>query len=491
MLPFNTSQIQAVTATAAWKNTNVQTTQASNPFGQATVQVTSEDGQNIKIYTIYFQRKGNPYLLDLSYNLDGTSIPVPGFNPLTFEYFILLDIGTTATPLLEYVIEDDRCFVDTVQQTTPNGTSSFKFTTWNYDDSLTYTVNFTVKLSQEALLCSLQVDGVSVPNFNSHTFNYIWEQFEYGTEEFPVITAEACEIDATVVIEQVEVYPGVATIKVTAGETSITNTYTISFSVEPGDNNFLDAIYIDGVPLFGFDKYIYFYTRQLEHGVTQAPQVDAIAEDPRATVDKEQAPQPGDTAKIWVTALNGDVALYQVHFLPGKNNNAYLEMIYIDGKPLEGFVRYLPNYEYILPYNYTGLPWVTYEKEDPNAEAIKEDIYDTNPPQTKIFVTAEDGLMKFVYTITFLRESSVFTYNNETEINVYPNPTSDNIHFEINGLPQTGYLEIITMEGKTMGKHILQDGINTVNVEHLSKGIYFYKIFTDRTMLGTGKFVKK
>jgi hypothetical protein len=492
LLPFDHYEIPIITATAAWQGTNVVTQNPNTPFGTGSVIVTSEDGDHTQTYSIVFQRKGNPYLVDLYYTLDGEPYPIPDFDPETFEYYISLPIGTTETPTVEYFPEDNTCIITDEQPASPNGTGWVKLVTWNNDETVTYTVHFSVTLSQEALLIDLLVDGVTIVNFNSNTFHYSFPEYEYGTEPFPplAVTAVAKHPDAMVNITQIEDYPGVATVLVTAGETSFTNTYSISFSVEPGNNTFLDTIYLDGAPLMGFNKKQYFYEFQLNYEDPQVPNVVGIPEDSRSEVDTEQAQQPDDTAKIWVTALNGDVALYQVHFLPGKNNNAYLQMIYIDGKPLENFVHYLPNYTYPLPFNYTGIPWVTYEKQDPNADAVKEDL-NSNPPQTKIFVTAEDGIIKFTYTITFLRESSVVTYNNETAIEVYPNPSSDIVHFAINGLHQTGYLEIITLEGKTLGKHILQDGINAVNIEHLANGLYFYKIFTDKTMIGTGKFVKK
>jgi len=41
-----------------------------------------------------------------------------------------------------------------------------------------------------------------------------------------------------------------------------------------------------------------------------------------------------------------------------------------------------------------------------------------------------------------------------------------------------------------VGSYTLQAGNNSLNVTHLQKGIYLYKIFSDQTMLGAGKFIK-
>ena len=489
MLAYNTSQVQIVTATAAWINTGVEIDQAANPFGQATVTVTSEDGQHIKVYTLVFLRKGNPYLIDLLYNLDGVNYPVPGFNPSTLEYNILLEMATVSVPELEYILEDNRCAVVPYPQSTPNGTSQLKIITWNQDDSLTYTVNFTVELSTEAILEDLLVDGVSIEGFHSDILHYTVPPYPYGHSNFPVVTGIAHYPDAQVSEAQINAYPGTATVTVTAGDVSITRIYTVSFSVLPGNNTYLSDILIDGVSLWGFDKDEHFYTINSSFGSTYIPQVKGIAEDPTSTVEDNQAINFGDTAKIIVTALNGDVAIYYVYFPAPKSNNNYASMIYIDWEPLEGFVRYISTYEYILPYHYTGRPFIAVELEEPSA-LLGEIIWTgMNPLVAEIPVMAEDGT-PFSYFIYFERENSITNYDDETFIHVYPNPSSDIIHFEIMETNPSCNLEIYSVEGKKVGNYLLQAGKNTVRIEHLPKGIYFYKIFTEETMLGAGKFVK-
>jgi len=485
ILPYNNSQIPVVSATAAWVNTGVAINQATTPFGQASVTVTSEDGQNTQIYTIIFQRKGNPLLVALSYNLDGTSIPVPGFDPSTFVYDIALPLATVATPVLEYILDDERCAVYPTQQNEPNGTSQLKIVTWNLDDSVTYTVNFTVTLSTEALLIDLLVNGVTIDNFNSTTYHYT-KVYDYGTTELPVVSAVASQPDAQTVITQINNYPGVATVLVTAGVTTITRTYTVAFSVEAGDNTYLKEILINGAPLPEFDKNTYFYKKEVPYGMP-VPVVTATPADPRSTVEIEPEDlQYGDTVKIWVTAINGNMALYQVFFVH-QNNNPYPKMIYIDMEPLEGFSCYKTEYDYYLPVNYTGEPFPFVEMEDPNATWEKKWLH---PLQLAIIATAENGKDQITYNITFHRWNSIDSNDQDKEIRVYPNPTSDIIHFVVEDAIQKSSMEIFSMEGKKIGSYILEAGTNTVSVEHFQKGIYFYKIFTEETMLGVGKFIK-
>jgi hypothetical protein len=492
LLDYNTSQIQTVTATAAWIHTNIDITNATQIFGQATVSVTSEKGDATKTYTIIFQREGVAHLLALSYNLEGEIIPVPGFNPSTLEYNIPLEIGTTAIPTLEYLLEDNRCMVDPVQQTTPTGTSELKIVTWNHSDSLTYTVNFTVELSLEAILDDLLVDGVSIANFNVGTLHYPYPEYPYEKEGFPVVTAVAHYPDATVEITQISGYPQTATVLVTAGEPTITQTYTVSFSRHPGNNTYLESLLIGDYPWYQFDKNEHFYTYNTPYGITELPDVGGIPEDTTSTVTVVPAYPDyhfGDTVKVIVTALNGDVRIYYVYFPAPKSPNSYASMIYVDWKPLEDFVRYIYEYDYELPEGYTGRPLINVVTEDPNATSTIVFSDTPLPLIATITITAEDGEHSSDYTIYF-NKLSIITYSDDVKINVYPNPASDILHFEINELGEASRLEIYSIEGKKVGSHILQTGNNPLDVTHLQKGIYIYKIFSSQTMLGAGKFIK-
>jgi hypothetical protein len=94
-----------------------------------------------------------------------------------------------------------------------------------------------------------------------------------------------------------------------------------------------------------------------------------------------------------------------------------------------------------------------------------------------------------IYTITFERNNSLISFDNEAKIQVYPNPTSNYINFVIDEL-QAVTLEIYTVEGKKTSNYLLNAGVNTVNVETLPNGLYFYKIVSEQTLLYAGKFIK-
>jgi len=493
MLPFAHSAIPNITATAAWQGTSVETQNPNHPFGTGTVTVTSEDGENMVTYTIIFQRKGSPYLLDLSYTLDGATFPIPNFHPQTYEYPITLPIGTTAVPVLEYVREDNRSEAEHIQQEESNGTSQIIVTTWNNDTTITYSVHFTVELSTEALLSDLQVDGVTIPGFNPNTFNYDFDIYPFGTEETPIVTATVLYPDATEVTTNINEFPGTATVVVTAGDISISSTYRVSFSVDLGNNTYLERILISGFPLQGFNEDTYFYKIPLAYGTTEFPEVTATPADPRSSVvilpETPDQYQSGDTINIFVTAINGDVAIYQVLYIVAGNNNAYAEMIYVDWKPIPDFESWKDNYTICLPENYLGEPLVQVKLVDPNAKDTMITFYNV-PLQKWIKVTAENGEDTFTYLLTFEKCLSIDSFENERQVHVFPNPSSGIINFEIDHQIQEGVLEIYSIEGKKAATYRVSGGVNTINIESLQNSIYLYKIISNNTLLGVGRFLK-
>jgi len=490
ILPYANSITPTVDATVAWINTEIFKSQPTTPFGQGTILVVSENGENNKTYTVVFQRKGDPHLIDMYYTLDGDDYPIPNFSPTTFTYNITLPLCTTGVPELVFLPEDNRCDITYIAQNEPNGSSSVTLVTWNEDATVTYTVNFTVLLSTEALLSDLMVNGVSMPNFNSNIFNYTVPMFPYGTE-LPIVSGVAKYCDAHLETTQISAFPGVASVKVTAGNPEFTKTYTVSFSIDPGNNTYLRDLLIGGLHWWEFEKNRYYYTVELQHGTQpeEYPEVEGIAEDVNSIVTYVTL-EEGRIIKIYVTALNGDVAIYQITFRIKGNDNPFAKMIYVDWKPLPNFDKYVREYEVRLPEGYVGKPLVSVESEDPNA-SVKIEENNILPLKVFVRITAEEGEPTMTYTITFINNNTVLHYGNDVEILVYPNPSSSIIHFEINDLAQAGYLEIYSMEGKKIGNYILREGINTVNIEHLQSGFYFYKIFNDNNVLVTGKFIKQ
>jgi hypothetical protein len=448
---------------------------------------------NIKTYYINFSvdDPSSVELKTLYYSLNGTDYAVEEFlqNPTDSNFHVLLPIGTTDTAKLDGEPKNSSCNKNITNITDINGIATIEVTSFDNLVTRTYKVEFEVELSTEALLRDLLVDGLTVAGFDSTILQYNVEEYEYGTTTLPVVTAVATQPDATINITQIDDYPGTAIVTVYSGDGNDSIKYTINFSIEAGDNNYLSDLLTDNISLPGFNKDKDFYEITFPYGTTQLPVITAVLEDVRAGLNITNISQFGDTAKVEVTALNGTIREYQVYFIVKKNPNAYAKNIFVDGVAIPSFKRDERNYTHIVPIDYSGVPVVTVELENPNAADTITNAAAV-PGQTLIDITAEDTDSTFQYRIDFKKSTSVISYDKQTEITVYPNPSSDKIHFVLNGLLQAGNLEIYAIDGKLMGSHILRDGINTVRIENLSNGMYFYKIITEKSVIGTGKFVK-
>jgi NADPH-dependent ferric siderophore reductase len=458
-------------------------------FGDAQIQVIPEDGGLGRYYTVSFKRGGNADLQQLTWSLNGNTYPVDNFKAEDTIYHVLLPIGTTALPVLNYILVDTNSLVKVTNVAQTNGTGKVEITGWDKLSTKTYTVIFEVELSTKAALSDLMVNGVTVDSFHTDTLTYFVE-YGYGTTRLSIVSATATQPDARIDYTQINKYPDVAIIKVYAGDTNIQRVYTISFSVEAGDNAFLSDLLVDSVTLAGFDRNVVFYDVLLPHETTTLPVVSATAEDKRATVTITQIEKFEDTAKIQVAAINGDIKEYQVYFAVDGNSNAYASNIFVDGKMVENFNASSRNYNYILSADYAGIPVVTAELADPKASYTVKNA-EQIPGQTVIETTAENKRDKFTYRINFTKGTSITSFEDQTTIYIYPNPSSSRINFVLNGTTQTTNLDISTVDGKILGKYTLQEGINPVEIEHLQKGVYFYKVYTEKGILGTGKFIKQ
>jgi hypothetical protein len=79
--------------------------------------------------------------------------------------------------------------------------------------------------------------------------------------------------------------------------------------------------------------------------------------------------------------------------------------------------------------------------------------------------------------------------NNDTEINVFPNPIKNNISVSGLSLQQSAIIEIFDNTGrKVLSTNIHKD--QAINIEYLSKGLYFYAIQANEQVY-IGKLVKE
>jgi hypothetical protein len=99
------------------------------------------------------------------------------------------------------------------------------------------------------------------------------------------------------------------------------------------------------------------------------------------------------------------------------------------------------------------------------------------------YVSVSDDCSQVTFSLTLSTEDSELT-----NVVIYPNPTSANLH--IQGVTNIQQLEIYSILGTAI-KIPLDVSSNTVNVSSLKNGVYFLKVMDDQNRIVVRKFVKE
>lgn len=78
----------------------------------------------------------------------------------------------------------------------------------------------------------------------------------------------------------------------------------------------------------------------------------------------------------------------------------------------------------------------------------------------------------------------------QSVINVYPNPVTDEILIDMNDLPHSCTFELLDAQGKLIQQTVLNRLNNRVNLSELNRGMYLYRIASDNRQIKTGKIIK-
>lgn len=83
---------------------------------------------------------------------------------------------------------------------------------------------------------------------------------------------------------------------------------------------------------------------------------------------------------------------------------------------------------------------------------------------------------------------STNSFESDSKFNVYPNPTSNSITLELL-TDEFSTLEAYDVSGKFLFSQVLTDKINTIDIDKLSSGIYFFKVNSTKGT-STNKIIK-
>ncbi|GHV35792.1 hypothetical protein FACS1894178_6120 [Bacteroidia bacterium] len=415
---INTAQIPDIAVLIGEAHQNIAISFNNNVV---TITVTAEDGITENTYTITFEDNipdsDYAYLGDLL--LDG--IQIDNFAPETLNYDVLLPEGTSVLPVITAVKGEDHQQI-TIVTGGVNGTTIITVTAEN-GDVVRYEINFTVQLSENALLADILVGGISIEGFEPETFEYSY-LLPYHTEVLPLVEYEKGHLKQTVVSEENGIH-GDYILTVYAEDANFQNTYTLHFDVALSPYATLDMIFTDSTEIMGFDPEIFDYHVVLPYGTTET-EVTWILTDTLAAVEFIPAATLNDTAYIIVSSQDGENQnTYSISFETMLSNNAYLSDILINGEGIRieasGFISeydFAPDefdYTVILPYGTTEMPdiqWITPIPE-PDYISIFFENNGLNDIST-IEVTSQDGM-------------AVNTYNLNIRVALSDNSTLDDI----------------------------------------------------------------
>lgn len=355
--------------------------------------LTSEYDQSAKKYTFTVTAPDNiatqVYTLDLNVlkstnsslaNILINDESIEGFTSSKLDYVVELAQGTESLPSITYVSGDYGQVVDI--QT--NGVDGVTYITVVAEDGIsetTYSIDFNVIKSSNALLNRISADYVQLEGFASNVFEYtIKVGFGKNT---PLITYQKAEESQTVT-ELTDVNK--LTLNVTA-EDGTTNDYIINFETQYTSISTLSDIKLNNVSLSGFASDLFDYNYVLPVGTKVLPEIAVVIGADAQTVDLQTNGVSGD-AVITVTADdNVTKSIYTIHFSVEQSSVATLNQIMLDGVQLDNFESGIFEYNIELPIGTKTLPIVTTE----NGDEYQTVTQTTEGTDITIHVVAENG----------------------------------------------------------------------------------------------------
>lgn len=406
-LPIGTTSLPTITVVPGADNQQISIS-GNSLNGTTNIHVIAGDGSSSDYNITFNVLKSEVNTLSMI-NINDSPIVVNGvdytssaaFNPNVFEYNITLPIGTRVMPEVTYREGDEYQSVRMVE--TENGVEIYVVA---QDTSFknVYRINYIVLKSQNAKLSSLEVNGILLPDFAPGKYVYNVD-LPIGTEEVPEISWTQGDQWQTITYHSTEDVNGTASIVVKAEDTTYVNTYTISFHRLLSSVDTLAKIFINGQEYTAYNADVYQYYIELPIGTTQLPVIEWQKGDDYQTVDTVSGGVTGDF-EFTVTAENGAVNRYTIHFSLMKSTNALLSMISVAETPIANFDMELFYYEVLMPYGSVQVPSISWAFAEPNVQRANYIPAATLSDTARIVVTAEDGITTAVYNVYFRIEKS-------------------------------------------------------------------------------------
>lgn len=381
-LPLGTTELPEIVWVAGDSYQTIERTD-EGVDGITRIVVTAANGDS-KTYKISFSTEKSSRTDLKAVYVDGK--PLADFNPNQLTYKINLATGVTEIPEVTCDKGDEYQTV-LIRQT--GNTVRLQVTAGDGSTAI-YQLDFVFKQADNASLQMIYIDGKELTGFAVDKYEYTYNLPSSYTSQPNVTWLQGDEYQ-TVSKRQKGGVTGdcILTVRSQAGTT---NTYTIHFTQSVSTETTLKMIYIDGVEIEGFSAEKLEYTVSLPAGQATMPKVTYQKAD-----ESEQVIELTENQKVTliVSAQNGDSRTYIVRFTLPMSDNALLQMIYLDGKVLDGFDQNI--LAYTCEIQNGKVPVITVLKSAGQQVTIQNS---TGVGTAYITVTPEQGEGN-IYTITF------------------------------------------------------------------------------------------
>ena len=280
----------------------------------------------------------------------------------------------------------------------------------------TYVVVFHLTQSDADQLDMIYQDGQPLEGFAPTTMYYAFP-LPVGTTAFPDLSWQEQDEWQTIQMDTVEQTQNtlIRQIYVTS-ESGKKSTYTVSYTIDKSDVDYLQMIFVDQKQLANFEptNTTYYVTLTAAYAAElngQMPNVEYIAGDDYQNVLISQMPEDSLSSKslgyksiITVTAATGKTRLYTIHYPVELSTVSTLNMINLGGKPLTNFDSERFNYKVEIEKE-ASVPVVSVIKKEEAQVYEIQVVEDT----VLINVTAEDINYQSTYKLTFERLKSANT----------------------------------------------------------------------------------
>jgi hypothetical protein len=380
--------------------------------------VKAVDGITPNTYVLRFVRplSSNSQLSMIEINNE----PIADFSPTT--YFYAYDMSSSETTPRITVETADEYATASEPDYSQEGRVTITVYAQDYKEDhnhkSVYTIAVNVKKSEVATLDMLYEGRDSLPGFAPDKFYYAFELD--ADETFPDLSWQDPDNYPTVSpIDTVEYDPVaqklVRQIKVTAEDTTVSNTYTIAYTIKKSDVDTLQMIFVGSKPLPGFKADVLEYEYKLTAAEVvlldgELPIIDPIpGEEGKQVINTLQVRDNygvktiGYKHVITVTAAAGNSRTYTIHYPRELSDDATLKMIFIDESPLPNFDAERNSYKIELDY---GVPVPNITEATKEFQTVK---HRQSGDTVEVIVTAELDTIQNTYTLVFERRKSNIT----------------------------------------------------------------------------------